>query len=76
MEHVGDAGGQRDADVVVTVETVDGVGGCHGAPGGGALQGFVVDGAEKVLAVERRKTQRLHEPAADRPQAPVSKYNI
>ena len=45
MEHVGDVDGQRDADVVVAVETAPAVGRCHGAPGGGALQGVVVDGA-------------------------------
>lgn len=63
MEHVGDVDGQRDADVVVAVETADGVCGCHGALGGGALQGVVVDGAQQVLPVERRETLRLHKSA-------------
>ena len=64
MEHVGDVDGQRDADVVVAVETARAVGRCHGAPGGGALQGVVVDGAQQILPpVEGREPQRLAEPA-------------
>ena len=63
MKHVGDVNGQRNADVVVTVETARWVSGCHGAQGGGALQGVVVDGAQQVLLVQRRESQRPAEPA-------------
>lgn len=60
MENVVDVHGQRQADVVVVA--AEGGARHHGAHGGTAMQGALVDGAEQLLLIQRGEAQGLQKP--------------